>query len=55
MAAKLWRVEQNYTNGWLLLDETSVHLTKDQASKVLEDAMSSGVNPRDLRAVPDKL
>tara|TARA_B100000902_G_C27148721_1_gene832570 strand:- start:468 stop:635 length:168 start_codon:yes stop_codon:yes gene_type:complete len=55
MAEKLWRVEQNYTNGWLLLDETSVHLTKAQASQVLEEAMSSGVNPRDLRAVPDKM
>ena len=55
MAEKLWRVEQNYTNGWLLLDENSVHLTKAEASQVLERAMEQGTNPRDLRAVPDKL
>tara|TARA_B100001029_G_C14919599_1_gene371205 strand:+ start:599 stop:766 length:168 start_codon:yes stop_codon:yes gene_type:complete len=55
MAEKLWRVEQNYTNGWLLLDESAVHLTKAQAKEVLERAMEQGTNPRDLRAVPDKL
>tara|TARA_Y100000766_G_scaffold260186_1_gene249755 strand:+ start:184 stop:351 length:168 start_codon:yes stop_codon:yes gene_type:complete len=55
MAEKLWRVEQNYTNGWLLLDEKAVHLTKAEASQVLERAMEQGTNPRDLRAVPDKL
>tara|TARA_B100001113_G_scaffold279327_1_gene233995 strand:- start:773 stop:940 length:168 start_codon:yes stop_codon:yes gene_type:complete len=55
MAGKLWRVEQNFTNGWLLIDERAVHLTKAQASMVLENAMAEGINPRDLRAVPDKL
>tara|TARA_B100000927_G_C16255226_1_gene385162 strand:- start:196 stop:360 length:165 start_codon:yes stop_codon:yes gene_type:complete len=53
MATKLWKVEMMGTMGWSLYDETSMKLTKDQAKVVLESAMSDGVNPKDLRAVPD--
>ena len=53
MATKLWKVEMMGTMGWTLYDETSMKLTKDQAKVVLESAMSDGVNPKDLRAVPD--
>ena len=55
MAEKLWRVEQQSTMGWALIDERAVHLTKKQATIVLENAMGEGIKPSDLRAVPDKL
>tara|TARA_B100001996_G_scaffold287333_1_gene227571 strand:- start:121 stop:288 length:168 start_codon:yes stop_codon:yes gene_type:complete len=55
MAEKLWRVEQRSTMGWCLIEERAVHLTKAQASQVLEGAMADGIKPSDLRAVPDKL
>ena len=41
------------TMGWTLYDETSMKLTKEQAKKVLSEAMSDGVKPSYLRAVPD--
>ena len=55
MAEKLWRVEQLSTMGWALVDERAVRLTKAAAKLVLENAMSEGIKPSDLRAVPDKL
>jgi len=53
MATKLWKVEMMGTMGWTLYDETSMRLTKEQAKKVLNEAMSDGVKPSYLRAVPD--
>ena len=47
------RVEQRFTTGWGLVSETSFKLTKDEAKKTLEILMSEGVNPDDLRAIPD--
>ena len=52
MAARFYRVEELCTDGWCPLDENSVKLTKDQASKRLEVAMNEGLNPARLRAVP---
>ena len=51
--SRKYRVEQRFTTGWGLVRETSFKLTKDEAKKTLETLMSEGVNPDDLRAIPD--
>ena len=51
--SRKYRVEQRFTTGWGLVSETSFKLTKDEAKKTLEILMSGGVNPDDLRAIPD--
>ena len=51
--SRKYRVEQSFTTGWGLVSETSFKLTKDEAKKTLETLMSEGVNPDDLRAIPD--
>ena len=53
MATKLWKVEMMGTMGWTLYDEKSMKLTKEEAKKILNEAMSDGVKPSYLRAVPD--
>ena len=52
MAARFYRVEELCTSGWTPLDQDSVKLTKEQASKRLEEAMAEGLNPNRLRAIP---
>ena len=37
----------------LIRDALAFKLTKDEAKKTLEDLMAEGVNPDDLRAIPD--
>ena len=51
--SRKYRVEQRFTTGWGLVSESSFKLTKDEAKKTLETLMSEGVNPDDLRAIPD--
>ena len=51
--SRKYRVEQRFTTGWGLVSETSFKLTRDEAKKTLETLMSEGVNPDDLRAIPD--
>ena len=51
--SRKYRVEQRFTTGWGLVSETSFKLTNDEAKKTLEILMSEGVNPDDLRAIPD--
>ena len=50
---KLWRIEELTTEGWTLLDDKAVKLTKDQCDVMLEQFMASGVNASRMRAVPD--
>ena len=51
--SRKYRVEQRFTTGWGLVSETSFKLTKDEARKVLENLLAEGVNPDDIRAIPD--
>ena len=53
MATKLWRVEQLGTMGWEVVHPTAIKLNKESARKWLENQINEGVNPRDLRAIPD--
>ena len=51
--SRKYRVEQYFTTGWGLVSERTIKLTKDEAKKVLENLMNEGVNPDQLRAIPD--
>ena len=51
--SRKYRVEQRFTTGWGVVDERAIKLTKDEARKVLENLLSEGVNPDDIRAIPD--
>ena len=51
--SRKYRVEQKFTTGWGLVSVTSFKLSKDGAKKILEELMNEGVNPDDLRAIPD--
>lgn len=50
---KLYRVETLCTDGWSLVDEKYVRMTKDQTKQVLEGLIAEGYNPNTLRAIPD--
>ena len=50
---RLWRIEELTTEGWTLLDNQAVNLTKDQCDVKLNEFMASGVNANRMRAVPD--
>ena len=51
--SRKYRVEQKFTTGWGVVDERANKLSKDEAKKVLENLLAEGVNPDDLRAIPD--
>ena len=51
---QLYRIEEEYTTGWALVEPTYVKLTKEDAVKILNGLMADGYNPDRLRAVPDQ-
>ena len=51
--SRKYRVEQKFTTGWGVVDGRAIKLSKDEAKKVLENLLAEGVNPDDLRAIPD--
>ena len=51
--SRKYRVEQYFTTGWGIVHKDAIKLTKDEARKVLEAMMLEGVNPDELRAIPD--
>tara|TARA_Y100000816_G_scaffold255772_1_gene208807 strand:- start:93 stop:251 length:159 start_codon:yes stop_codon:yes gene_type:complete len=51
--SRKYRVEQYYTTGWSVVDREAIKLSKDEARKWLEIKLSEGVNPDELRAIPD--
>ncbi len=50
---KLWRIEELTTEGWTLLDDRAVKLTKEKCDIMLEEFLATGVNANRMRAVPD--
>lgn len=50
---RLWRIEELTTEGWTLLDDKAVKLTKDQCDVMLNEFMASGVTASRMRAVLD--
>ena len=53
MPARLYRIEELCTDGWSVIDEKAIKLTKEQAKARLESALAEGLNPNRLRAIPD--
>jgi len=51
--SRKYRVEQNFTTGWQVVNERAIKLSKDEARKWLQQMMNEGVSPDDLRAIPD--
>ncbi len=49
----LYRIEELYTAGWALIDESASKLTKEQCDERLQYYIGEGYNPNYLRAVPD--
>ena len=52
--SRKYRVEQYFTTGWSIVDKDAIKLSKDEAKKILENLMKEGVNPNELRAIPDQ-
>ena len=50
---KLYRIEELTTEGWTLLADDAVKLTKDQCDIKLNEFMAAGVTASRMRAVPD--
>ena len=51
--SRKYGVEQYYTTGWSVVDREAIKLSKDEARKWLEIKLAEGVNPDELRAIPD--
>ena len=47
------RIEELTTEGWTLIDNKAVNLTKEQCDAMLNDFLASGVTANRLRAVYD--
>jgi len=50
---KLYRIEEYFTNGWDLIEESAQKLTKEQCDRLLIHYVNEGRNPNYLRAVVD--
>ena len=46
-----YKIIQQASNGWFLIDEQAQNLTKGQCDRMLKDYVRNGENPNDLRAV----
>ena len=50
--SRKYRVEQYFTTGWSVVDETAIKLTKDEAKKVLENLMKEVLILTNLEQFP---
>jgi hypothetical protein len=50
----LYRIEEESTSGWTLIDPDAVQLTKERAISMLERYVSEGHNPNHLRVRVDQ-
>jgi hypothetical protein len=53
MEQRLYKILQQFTNEWELIDPQARKLSKEQCDAMLSYYVSEGVNPNDLRAVVD--
>jgi hypothetical protein len=51
---QLYRIEERFTEGWQLIEDSAKQLTKDQCRELLQNYINSGYNPNYLRAVPEE-
>ena len=50
---RLYRIEELTTEGWTLIDNKAVNLTKEQCDVMLNEYLQSGVTANRMRAVYD--
>jgi hypothetical protein len=50
---KTYRLEEEGTNGWQIVNKTYQHLTKERCTELYNYLLVSGVNPNYLRVVRD--
>ena len=48
-----YRIEELFTYGWELIDESAKNLTREQCDGLIEYYLSQGYNPNCIRAIPD--
>ena len=46
-----YKIVQQATNGWHLIEDRAQNLTKGQCDRMLKEYIRKGENPNDLRAV----
>ena len=46
-----YKIVQQATNGWHLIEDRAQNLTKGQCDRMLKDYIRGGENPNDLKAV----
>ena len=46
-----YKIVQQATNGWHLIEDYATNLTKDRCSQLLNQFINEGNNPNDLKAV----
>jgi uncharacterized protein YoaH (UPF0181 family) len=51
MSTELYRIEQLYTTGWMLISE---HLSQQQANEKLNELFSEGISPDRIRLVREQ-
>ena len=52
MTEKLWKIQEQTTNGWTSIDASTDSLTKEDCDVQLNAYMDDGIAPNRLRAVP---
>lgn len=52
---KTYRIEELFTNGWVLIEENAKNLTKEKCDQMLQYYVEIGYNPNHLRAVIDSV
>ncbi len=53
MEQRLYKILQQFTNEWELIDPQARKLSKEQCDALLNQYVAEAVNPNDLRAVVD--
>ncbi len=51
MNTELYRIEQLYTTGWMMISE---HLSQQQANEKLNELFSEGISPDRIRLVREQ-
>jgi hypothetical protein len=50
---QLYKIEENFTAGWELIDASAQKLTKEECDQKLRHYLSQGYNPNYLRVVKE--
>ena len=48
---KLYKILKNASNGWFLIEDRAMNLTKENCDQMLRAYFNGGENPNDIKAV----